>query len=109
MSLKFWSLRMGWYSSELVNPNGVAVTTCNTMTTRRRWISDLAYFEAGVLLGTRGVPMEKVDSRRIPTVQNLVYTFICKKTTIYTYICARQVPGRAVRCRISLANSQRTC
>jgi len=31
MSLKFWSLRMGWYSSELVNPNGVAVTTCNTM------------------------------------------------------------------------------
>ena len=69
----------------------------------------LLYFEAGSLLGTRGVLMEKVDSRHRPTVQNLVSTFTCKKTTIYTYICARQGPGRAVRCRISLVNSQRTC
>ena len=34
--------------------------------------------------------MEKVDSRHRPTVQNLVSTSTCKKTTIYTYICAGQ-------------------
>ena len=70
----------------------------------------LLYFEAGSLLGTRGVLMEKVDSRRQTDSAELSFLRVtCKKTTIYTCICARQGPARAVRCRSSLAKSQRTC